>query len=235
MKHYKNLIFATGLCLFSYFRIGYIETSDLCELYSGLYFNSSPMFYASYLLLFACYTLYTYNTFSDYLSQYGTVIVTRELSRNKLYNRMIKHLAKSLVQIELLKIVCFSFMLLIMKNNIHCFNTIAIVKSIIINFLVFGITLLIQMNIEIFYSADVSVVISFFAYILSIGAADIIGTSSSMEKNFQLANLFNLTMDNRLTKLTSPTTYLVIILTLCLLLFLIYQLGKKRFQYKDIL
>lgn len=236
MRSLKKIIFVCGLLLFSYFHLKITKDNDLAELYSGLVFHNSPVFYVPYLLLFACYSLYTYREYSTFLGKYGVILIFREKSRSKLYHHMIKILMKALLFIEIVKIGCYLFLQLILKGEVYCREPLEFLKMIVFHLLIYGFVLLLQMNIELFSSGDIAVFVSMAVYVISLGMSNLIGTETFLEKVLQSVNIFNLTMQIRLnTLIDSFASQTIIMVALSGIIFLVFQLGKAMFLKKDLL
>lgn len=235
MKRYKNIIFLVALCIFAYLQINLSRDSDLINLYYGTVFNGIPAIYVRWFLLFACYCLYTYNEFETYIKQYGIILVTREQSRNRLMLRLTARLLRLILQIEVMKIICYMVFTLIIRRKLTVSNPAELIKMIVINILVFLLILFLQMIIEIYFSGNTAVCISLAYFILGLGISDFVERSTLVSRKLNLIFLPNLVMKIRLDELIKDRQmHIAVIGILIVLIISTYLFFTHQFRKKDL-
>lgn len=235
MKKSKIIIYIVAICMWAYLQIRSDWGNDLLYLYDGVVFNSTIAYYVQCFFLFACYSLYTYNEFETYINQYGMILVTREASRDKLLLHLTQRLLKFVLQIEIMKVVCYGIILLFMEKSIVISSPFIFIRSIIINILVYVLILFVQMVIEIWYSGNIAVVVSLAYFLAGLGISDIIQRSETIPSNINLIFVQNLSMRIRFeSMITNAGTVFAVIGVLVIVIVSIYFITRFYFRKKDI-
>lgn len=236
MKKNKIVIYVVAMCVWAYLQIQGSWGNDLLHAYDGVVFNSTIAYYVKCFFLFACYSLYTYNEFETHMNQYGIILVTREASRDKLLLHLAQRLLKFILQIEVLRVVCYGLMLLLMKQSITVSSPIDFVRSIFLNILVCFLILFIQMIVEIWYSGNIAVVISLTSFLIGLGISDIIERSEVIPSTVNLLFVQNLTMRIRVESMVENDGIMIaVIIGLLMGIVGMYFITQLCFRKKDIL
>lgn len=235
MKNIKNIIFVIALSIFAYLQVQISQDADLINIYGGVIFNASAVFYVRWFFLFACYSLYIYGEFETYVKEYGILLVTREKSRNRLLMRLTQRLLRLIVQIELIKILCYVVIMIIIKGKITANNPFELIKMVILNILVIFSIMFVQMIVELYFSGNIAVCVSLTYFLFSLEISDFIEKSNFFPKEINLSMFPNLMMKVRLDKLIRNTDmYFAVMVGIILVIASIYLTTKRLFQKKDI-
>lgn len=236
MKKVKYVIYILALCFYSYIFLPMTKGTDLIHLYQGVRFNSNISAYVMQFFLFLCYSLFIYNEFETYIEEYGILIMTRVQSRNKLINQLTKKMFGLVIQIELIKIVCYTIISIFRNGTITVNSPNELLRIVVLEVLVYTIILFVQMILEIYYSGKIALCINLTYFIACINLGDMLYGITNNVKWLNFFILPNLMMKCRLDLLVDKKeTYYWIFIVLGITVLSIYFIVRRIFSKKDII
>jgi hypothetical protein len=241
MQTRRNYLYILVLFIFLIISLNnhYIN-NDISSLYLGVSFDGSIIQYLINYILFSCYSLFFYSLTEEYITNYGYFIIVREKSKKKFFFRLTKRLINYIITIELVKIILYLVIALFIYKSCTI-DIIKFLKYVIITLLSYFVLLFIQMVIEIYFTSQISIIITMICYLLSlINGALLINyfqyINSKIGAFINLLLIPNFLMNSRVKIIIDNLniSYYFLILFLILLIIILYLIFSTKFTKKDI-
>lgn len=236
----NRLFFIIVIIIFSVLLYLKLPSNNLNDLYYGVGFDESVLYYFFNMAIYACYCFLVFTKLEDFHS-YGELLVTRYMSREKLLRTFFLSLFKEIIFLEMIKIFTYCTMILIFKKtvsldidrlliNIFLYLSVVIIFSIlqiIIGFIL-GDYLGLIFNITGYL---------FFSYIgqffYKYYSSQYINLGVEINKYI----LINYTMNSRIMEMINVLhiTYFSIFITLIFLVIVVYRVMLRLYLKKDLI
>lgn len=217
--------------LFSIFSVGWLSIftdPNLLNLYAGIPFNGNWYVVLLNYFLFSCYSFYLFKKVDKYINGYGIYVVLRVQSKMKIIKQLLFKTLVFVFMSELIKLLVYSFFILLFYDEFYISNYFIFVNMFIINILFLFLILSIQISLELFFDSKIALFFIQISYLILIVLGNIVWWAFK-GSYLNLLILTNIIMYKRLGafyNLNWLNIYVIYLLFLILLLLLVFIIKK---------